>query len=189
VELVWDYIEAWQHGLIDGGTIFLYKKKQGFTFGTLFCGLELLGAAWESGTHIFSIEQLNQRKITRPKAQSIYQVMGEAPWGRIRKSWPEIVVVTKPPETTVRYEWMERLMPRNMAVNIPYRVLVIDTVEDYMTVKHKVWVNQLTARGYDPTSWLVYEEDCGSPTGGSRVTTLCIRRGSSASRTPSLSPW
>jgi hypothetical protein len=57
VDLVWDSIEAWQKGLIDGGTIFLDKKKQGFTFGTLFCGLELLGAAWESDTHVFSIEK------------------------------------------------------------------------------------------------------------------------------------
>jgi hypothetical protein len=51
VDLVWDSIEAWQQALIDGGTRFLDKKKQGFTFGTLFCGLELLRAAWESGTH------------------------------------------------------------------------------------------------------------------------------------------
>jgi hypothetical protein len=34
------------------------KKKQSFIFGTLFCGLELLGAASESGIHIFSIEQI-----------------------------------------------------------------------------------------------------------------------------------
>jgi hypothetical protein len=54
----------------------VYKKKQGFTFGTLFCGLELLGAAWENDIHVFSIEQMNQRKTTRPKAQSIYQKKG-----------------------------------------------------------------------------------------------------------------
>jgi hypothetical protein len=98
------------------------------------------------GTHIFSIEQLNQRKITRPKAQSIYQRMGEAPWGRIQKSWSENVVMTQPPEATVRYEWMERLMPRNMVVNRPERVLVIGTVEDYTTIGHKVGVKQLSAR-------------------------------------------
>jgi hypothetical protein len=46
----------WQWGLTDGGTISLDNKKQGFTFGNLFCGLELLGAAWEIGTHVFSIE-------------------------------------------------------------------------------------------------------------------------------------
>jgi hypothetical protein len=46
-------------------------------------------------------------------------------------------------------------MPRNMAVDRTDRVLVIGTVEDYMTVKHKVWENQLAARGYDPASWLV----------------------------------
>jgi hypothetical protein len=57
--LFWDSAEAWQQGLIDGGTIFLDKKKQEFTFGTLFCGLELLGATWGNGTHIFSIEKLN----------------------------------------------------------------------------------------------------------------------------------
>jgi hypothetical protein len=93
--------------------------------------------------------------------------MGEAPWGCIRKSWSEIFVVTQPPEVTVIYEWMERLMPRNTVVDRPDRVLVISTVEDYMTVEHKVWGNQLTARGYNPTSWLVYEEYCGSPTRGS----------------------
>jgi hypothetical protein len=93
--------------------------------------------------------------------------MGEAPWGRIRKSWLKIVVVTQPPKATVIYEWMERLMPRNMVVDRLDRVLVIGTVEDYMTVKHKVWENQLAAWGYEPTSCLVYEEDCGSPTRGS----------------------
>jgi hypothetical protein len=64
--------------------------------------------------------------------------MGEAPWGRIWKSWPDIVVVTQPPEANVRYEWMERLMPRNMAVDRPDRVLVIGAIVDYMTVEHKV---------------------------------------------------
>jgi hypothetical protein len=106
--------------------------------------------------------------------------MGEAPWGRIRKSWPEIVVVTQSPESTVRYEWMKRLMPRNMTVDRPDRILVIGTEEDYMTVGQKLWEKKLSARWYDPTSWLVYEEDCGYPTRGPRVTTLCIRRVSSA---------
>jgi hypothetical protein len=55
-------------------------------------------------------------------------------------------------------------MPRDVTVDRTDRVLVIGTVEDYMTVGHKVWENQLFARGYDPASWLVYEEDCGSPT-------------------------
>jgi hypothetical protein len=36
--------------------IILDKKKQEFIFGTLFYGLELLGAVWENGTHIFRIE-------------------------------------------------------------------------------------------------------------------------------------
>jgi hypothetical protein len=161
--------------------IIVNKKKQGFTSGTLLCGLELLGSAWDSSTHVLSIAQLNQRQKTRPKAQSLYQRMGEAPWGRIRKSWPDIVVMTQTPKATVRYEWMERIMPMNIKVDRPDRVLVIGTVEDYMTVGHKVWENQLSARGYDPTSWLVYEEDCGSPTQGSRVATLCIQSCSSAS--------
>jgi hypothetical protein len=104
VDLVWYSAGAWQQGLIDGGTIILDKKKQGFTFGTLFCGLELLVAAWENGTHVFSIEKRNQRKTTRPKAESIYQRMGEAPCGLIQKSWLDILVVTQPPEATVRYE-------------------------------------------------------------------------------------
>jgi hypothetical protein len=131
---------------------------------------------------------MNQRKTTLPKAHSIYQRTAEAPWGRIQKSWPEIVVATQPPEATVRYEWMERLMPRNMAVDRPDMVLVIGTLEDYMTVEHKVWETQLPTRGCDQTSWLVYEEAHRSPTQGARVATLCMRRGSSASRTPSLSP-
>jgi hypothetical protein len=78
----------WQQGLIDGGTLLVDKKKQNFTFGTLFCGLEFSGATWESGIRVFSIEQMNQIKTTLPKAQSIYQRIGEAPWGRIRKSFP-----------------------------------------------------------------------------------------------------
>jgi hypothetical protein len=61
---------------------------------------------------------------------------------------------------------MERLMPTDVKACRPDRVLVIGTVEDYMTVGHKVWGKKLFARGYDPTSWLVYEEDCGSPTRG-----------------------
>jgi hypothetical protein len=65
--------------------------------------------------------------------------MGGGPWGRIRKSWLEIVVVTQPPETTVKYELTERLMPRSMVVNIPERILVIGTMEYNMTVGHKVW--------------------------------------------------
>jgi hypothetical protein len=78
-------------------------------------------------------------------------------------------------------------MPRDVTVDRPDRVLVIGTVEDYMTIGHKVWEKQLFARGCDPTYWLVYEEDCGSTTRGGRVATLFIRRGSSASRaSPSL---
>jgi hypothetical protein len=98
MDTFWDSAEAWQQGLIDGGTRLLDKKKQEYSFGTLLCGLELLGAAWENGTHIFKIEQLNQSKTTRPNAQSIYQRIGESPWGCIRKSWPDIVVVTQRPK-------------------------------------------------------------------------------------------
>jgi hypothetical protein len=66
--------------------------------------------------------------------------MGEAPWGGIRKSWLEIVVETQPPpEDTLRYEWMEHLMLRNMVVDRTDRVLVVGTVEDYMTVEHTLW--------------------------------------------------
>jgi hypothetical protein len=75
-------------------------------------------------------------------------------------------------------------MYRNVALDRPNRVLVIGTIEDYMTVQHKVWEKQLSARGYNPTSWLLYEEDYRSPTRGALVATLCICRGSSASRTP-----
>jgi hypothetical protein len=60
--------------------------------------------------------------------------------------------VNQPPEATVRYELMERIMPGDVTVDIPDRVLVIGTVKYYMTVGHKVWENQLFARGYDPTS-------------------------------------
>jgi hypothetical protein len=92
--------DTWKHGLIDGGNILVEKKKQSFTFVTLFCFLELLGAAWEIGEHVvFSIAKLNQSKTNRPRAQSSYQRMGEAPWRRMYKSWPEVVVVTHPPET------------------------------------------------------------------------------------------
>jgi hypothetical protein len=38
-------------------------------------------------------------------------------------------------------------MPRNMAVDRPDRVIVIGTVEDYMTVEHKMWENKPAARG------------------------------------------
>jgi hypothetical protein len=92
----------------------------------------------ESDTPAFSLDQMNQRNTTRPKAQSIYQRIGDAPWGRIRKSWPDFFVVTQPPEATLRYEWMEHLIPRNMAVDGPERVLMVGTVEDYMTVEHKI---------------------------------------------------
>jgi hypothetical protein len=76
-------------------------------------------------------------------------------------------------------------MPKNMVILRPYSVLVVGTVEYYdMTVEYKVLEKQLTARGYDPTSWLVYDEDCGSPTRGTRLEMLCIRRGFPDSRTP-----
>jgi hypothetical protein len=155
------------------------QEEAGFYFWSFIRGLELLVAAWESGIRVFSIEQMNQRKTTRPQAQSIYQRMG-GPWGRIRKYWPKVVVVNQPLEATFTYEWMEHLMPRNMGVVRPDRFLA---AEDYMTFKHKVWENQLAARGSDPISGLVYEEDCGSSTRVARVATLCIRRGSPASLT------
>jgi hypothetical protein len=42
---------------------------------------------------------------------------------------------------------MERIMTSNMVVDRPDRALVIGTVEDYMTVEHKLWEKQLAARG------------------------------------------
>jgi hypothetical protein len=48
------------------------------------------------------------------------------------------------PDTTVRYEWMERLIPRDVTVDRLDRVLVIGTVEDYTTVKHKVWEKKIS---------------------------------------------
>jgi hypothetical protein len=62
-------------------------------------------------------------------------------------------------------------MPKNMGIVRPDRVLVVGTVEDYITVEHKVSEKQLAARGHHPTSWLTYEEDCGSPTRGAQVAT------------------
>jgi hypothetical protein len=56
VDPCWAHTGTWKQGLIDGGNRLVEKKKQSFTFGTLFCGLELLGAAWESGEHVFSID-------------------------------------------------------------------------------------------------------------------------------------
>jgi hypothetical protein len=61
------------------------------------------------------------------------------PWGVIRKSWPEVVVVTQPPEEKLSNEWMEHLMPKNMGIVRPDKVLVVGAVEDYMTVENKVW--------------------------------------------------
>jgi hypothetical protein len=86
-----------------------------------------LEAAWESGIHVFSIDKMNQRKTNLPRAQSIYQMIGEAPWGSIRKLWPEVVEVTQPPNAKLRYEWMEHLMPNTMGILRPDRV----AVEDY----------------------------------------------------------
>jgi hypothetical protein len=45
-------------------------------------------------------------------------------------------------------------MPKNMGIVRPDRVLVVETVEDYMIIEHKVWENKLAARRYDPTPWL-----------------------------------
>jgi hypothetical protein len=124
-------------------------------------------------------------KTNRPRAQSSYQIMGEAPWGHIWKTWPEVVAATQPPEMNLWHGWMENLMPKNMVIVSPDRVLVVGTVEDYvMTVEYKVWENQLASRGYNPTSWLVYDEDYGSPTRGTRLAMLCIRRGFPDARTP-----
>jgi hypothetical protein len=55
-------------------------------------------------------------------------------------------------------------MPKNMGIVRPDRVLVIGTVDYYMKVEHKVWVNKIVGWGYNPASWLVYKEDGGLPT-------------------------
>jgi hypothetical protein len=60
--------------------------------------------------------------------------MGDAPWGRIPSSWPEVVVVTQPLEAKLRYEWMDHLMPNNMGVVRPVGVLVVGTGKEYMTI-------------------------------------------------------
>jgi hypothetical protein len=57
VDLTWDSKETWQQGLIDGGTRLMDKKKQDFNFGALLCGIELLGAAWESCTHVLALNK------------------------------------------------------------------------------------------------------------------------------------
>jgi hypothetical protein len=139
VDLLWDVTGTCQQGLIDGGTILVDKKKHSFTFGTLFCGLELLGDTCKIiGSHVFSIDQMNQRKTNRSRAHSSYHRTGEALWGRICRSRPEVVVVTQSPEEKLRCEWMEHLIPKNMGIVRPDRILVVGTVEDYMTVEHKV---------------------------------------------------
>jgi hypothetical protein len=75
-----------QHGL-HGGTRLVGKKRQSFIFGTLFCGLELFGAAWESGSHVLSIDQMNQRNVNtsgKAGAQIPQLPLGDdsSPWGR-----------------------------------------------------------------------------------------------------------
>jgi hypothetical protein len=94
-------------------------------------------------------------KTTRLRAQSIYQRIGEAPWGCIRKSWPDIFVVTQPPKSTLRHALMECLMPTNATAYRPDRVLLMGTVEDYMTAGHKVWEkNSSLRRGKtQPLGW------------------------------------
>jgi hypothetical protein len=59
------------------------------------------------------------------------------------------------PKAKLRYEWMEHLMPKNMGIVRPDRVLVVRTVEDYMTVEHKVWEKKLAARGLHYTVYLI----------------------------------
>jgi hypothetical protein len=39
VDPLWAPTGTWQHGLIHAGKRLVEKKKQSFTFGTLFCGL------------------------------------------------------------------------------------------------------------------------------------------------------
>jgi hypothetical protein len=57
VDLIRDSTGTSEQGLIDGGTRLVDKKNQIFSFGILFCRLELLGAAWESGTHVLALKK------------------------------------------------------------------------------------------------------------------------------------
>jgi hypothetical protein len=81
----------------------------------------------------------------------------------------------------LRHEWMERIMPTDAMACRPDRVLVIDTIEDYMTVGHKVW-EKISLRGgtTQPLGWFT-KNILYPPLGRGRVATLCIWRGSSAS--------
>jgi hypothetical protein len=74
----------------------------------------------------------------------------------------------QPPNTDLKYEKMEKLMPKCMGVVRPDIFLVIGTVNDYMKIEHKVREKQLARRGCDPLPWLVYEEDYGSHPQGAR---------------------
>jgi hypothetical protein len=138
----WNDLGARQQGLICGGKISLEKNDKKFTYGTVLYGLELVVAAWESGEHVFSIEQLNKRKSARPWADACYQITEGAPWGGgLSKKWPDVVVVNPPQEALALREWMNRPMPTDIGMVGPGQVLVIWTVEEYMTVDHKVWGN------------------------------------------------
>jgi hypothetical protein len=91
--------------------------------------------------------------------------------------------MTQSPEATAGHEWVERLMPRDVTVDRPDRVLVICTVEDYMTAGHKVWENSSLCGGTtQPLGWFTRKIVDLPLGGGGGVATLCIRRGSSASR-------
>jgi hypothetical protein len=55
---------------------------------------------------------------------------------------------------------MAHIMPKNMGVFRPERVLVVGTVEYYMTVEHKVWEKQLAARETNLSKvYICFEKD------------------------------
>jgi hypothetical protein len=67
---------------------------------------------------------------------------------------------------------MERRMPTDATACRPDRVLVIGTVEYYMTAGHKVWEKQLFARDTtQPLGWFT-KKIADPPLGGQRFIRL-----------------
>jgi hypothetical protein len=142
---LWDPIGTWQHGLIEGGTRLVDKKKQSFTFGTLFCGLDF----WETPGKVASIFSALIKLIkVRQIAQEPTQVTSE--W----EAYSEVIdgggCGHPAPEAKLRYEWMEHLMHKNMGIVRPDRVLVFGTMEDYVTIGHKLCENSSQLEAMTP---------------------------------------
>jgi hypothetical protein len=78
-------------------------------------------------------------------------------------------------------------MPTEVGKVEPNRVLGIRTVEEYMTVNHKVWEKQMEGGGGTDLSPGYYmRKTVPPPTGGARVATLSlyIRKEADAANTP-----